>query len=342
MSEENLYTFENPEYRKTFWHTSSHVMAQAVKRLWPEVQLAIGPAIDEGWYYDFDAPFSFTPEHLTKIEAEMKKIVKERIRLERSEKSREEAIAWAEANNEPYKKELIEDLPADAAQGDLYEVYADNSEWCFNGEKWFEYGKTTQIDLSGYAEKKEVRAIAKLVDYEISHKPEGTLVKYMDGEIRVMCPENTQWSHQQSGENADKNSYYIGFKAYAPSDDVVSFKEDLAEIISDTTMYTFEDNEFAGVDEYGRKYSIVWLPVAAYDSASGEWTYYGDLSSDEKYIGWPYTVEWYNANGVKVASDTIRINLSNANCHLSTTPFYMNEVRASLAALEESTTWEEI
>ena len=89
-------------------------MAQAVKRLWPEVQLAIGPAIDEGWYYDFDAPFAFTPDHLSKIEAEMKKIVKERIRLERSEKSREDAIAWAEANNEPYKKELIEDLPADA------------------------------------------------------------------------------------------------------------------------------------------------------------------------------------------------------------------------------------
>ena len=67
MSEENLYTFENPEYRKKYWHTSSHVMAQAVKRLWPEVQLAIGPAIDEGWYYDFDAPFSFTPDHLAQI-----------------------------------------------------------------------------------------------------------------------------------------------------------------------------------------------------------------------------------------------------------------------------------
>ena len=72
MSEENLYTFENPEYRKLYWHSCSHVMAQAVKRLWPEVQLAIGPAIDEGWYYDFDAPFTFTPEHLEKIEAEMK------------------------------------------------------------------------------------------------------------------------------------------------------------------------------------------------------------------------------------------------------------------------------
>ena len=111
MENENLYTFENPEYRKTFWHTSSHVMAQAVKRLWPEVQLAIGPAIDEGWYYDFDAPFSFTPEHLSQIEGEMKKIVKERIRIERSEMSRKDALAWADAHNEPYKRELIEDLP---------------------------------------------------------------------------------------------------------------------------------------------------------------------------------------------------------------------------------------
>ena len=114
MENENVFTFENPEYRKTYWHTCSHIMAQAVKRLWPEVQLAIGPAIDEGWYYDFDAPFSFTPEHLTKIEAEMKKICKERIRLERSEKPRAEAIRFMEEKNEPYKVELINDLPEDA------------------------------------------------------------------------------------------------------------------------------------------------------------------------------------------------------------------------------------
>ena len=114
MSEENLYTFENPEYRKTYWHTCSHIMAQAIKRLWPEVQLAIGPAIDEGWYYDFDAPFSFTPEHLEKIEAEMKKICKERLKLERSVKPRAEAIAYMESRNEPYKVELIQDLPEDA------------------------------------------------------------------------------------------------------------------------------------------------------------------------------------------------------------------------------------
>ena len=114
MSEENLYTFENPEYRKTYWHSCSHIMAQAVKRLWPEVQLAIGPSIDEGWYYDFDAPFAFTPEHMEKIEAEMKKICKERLSIVRSEKPRPEAIAYMQERNEPYKVELIEDLPEDA------------------------------------------------------------------------------------------------------------------------------------------------------------------------------------------------------------------------------------
>ncbi len=129
MSEENLYTFENPEYRKTYWHTCSHIMAQAVKRLWPEVQLAIGPAIDEGWYYDFDAPFSFTPEHLEKIEAEMKKICKERIRIVRSEKPREEAIAYEQAMGEPYKVELIQDLPESEVisfytQGDFTDLCA--------------------------------------------------------------------------------------------------------------------------------------------------------------------------------------------------------------------------
>ena len=114
MSEENLYTFENEAYRKTYWHTCSHVMAQAVKRLYPQVKLAIGPSIDNGWYYDFDCDFSFTQEHLEAIEAEMRKICKERLHLERSEKPRAEAIAYMESLDEPYKVELINDLPEDA------------------------------------------------------------------------------------------------------------------------------------------------------------------------------------------------------------------------------------
>ena len=115
MSEEkNLYTFENPDYRKTYWHTCSHIMAQAVKRLHPEVQLAIGPSIDNGFYYDFDAPCAFTNEDLVAIEAEMTKICKERLHLERSEKPRAEAIAYMQERGEPYKVELINDLPEDA------------------------------------------------------------------------------------------------------------------------------------------------------------------------------------------------------------------------------------
>lgn len=115
MSDENFqYSFENPEYRKTYWHTCSHIMAQAVKRLWPEVKLAIGPSIEEGFYYDMDSPFAFTPEHLEQIEGEMRKICKEKLPLERFELPRAEALKFMEEKNEPYKVELINDLPEDA------------------------------------------------------------------------------------------------------------------------------------------------------------------------------------------------------------------------------------
>ena len=114
ISEENQFSFENPEYRKTYWHTCSHVLAQAVKRLWPEVKLAIGPSIDNGFYYDMLAPFSFTPENLAEIEAEMRKICKEKLKLERFELPRAEAIKFMEEKEEPFKVELINDLPEDA------------------------------------------------------------------------------------------------------------------------------------------------------------------------------------------------------------------------------------
>jgi threonyl-tRNA synthetase len=111
--EENKYTFENPEYRQTYWHSCSHIMAQAIKRLWPEVQLTIGPSIAEGWYYDIYAPFAFTPEDLEKIEAEMRRICKEKLKIERFELPRAEALALMKDN--PFKVELINDLPEDAA-----------------------------------------------------------------------------------------------------------------------------------------------------------------------------------------------------------------------------------
>ena len=111
--EENKYSFENPEYRQTYWHSCSHIMAQAIKRIWPEVQLTIGPSIAEGWYYDIFAPFAFTPEDLEKIEAEMRKICKEKLKIERFELPRAEALELMKDN--PFKVELINDLPDDAA-----------------------------------------------------------------------------------------------------------------------------------------------------------------------------------------------------------------------------------
>ena len=114
MSEENLYTFENETYRRTYWHTCSHVLAQAMKRLHPEVKLAIGPSIDNGFYYDFETPQPFTEDQLTELEAEMRKICKEKLKLERFELPRQEAIAFMEEKGEPYKVELINDLPEDA------------------------------------------------------------------------------------------------------------------------------------------------------------------------------------------------------------------------------------
>ena len=110
---ENQFTFENEEYRRTYWHTCSHVLAQAVKRLYPEVKLAIGPSIDNGFYYDMDSPFAFTPEIMEKIEAEMRKICKENLKLERFELPRAEALKFMEERDEPYKVELINDLPDD-------------------------------------------------------------------------------------------------------------------------------------------------------------------------------------------------------------------------------------
>lgn len=109
-----ICTFDSPEGKRAFRHTASHVMAQAIKRLYPDTKLAIGPSIDDGFYYDFDREKAFTHEELEEIEKEMKKIVKEDIPLERVELPRDEAIKFMEEKGEPYKVELIKDLPEDA------------------------------------------------------------------------------------------------------------------------------------------------------------------------------------------------------------------------------------
>ena len=123
------YTFEDQIGRDALRHTASHILAQAVKRLFPEVKLAIGPSIKDGFYYDFDTDHPFTEEDLEKLEAEMKKIVKENLKLERFTLPREEAIKLMEEKGEPYKVELILDLPEDEElsffkQGDYVDLCA--------------------------------------------------------------------------------------------------------------------------------------------------------------------------------------------------------------------------
>lgn len=186
------------------------------------------------------------------------------------------------------------------------------------------------VNESGHITEKKANAVFQCVKYEISHKPVGTLVDYRDKEIRIMCPADTEWKIQNVGAGGNGSQYYIGFKAYAP-DCAVSFKEDLAEIISDDTMYYFEGNDFAGIDEHGRKYSICWLAVATHDADTNSWHYYGADSTIAKYLGFYYSVEWYDANGKKIDSDCIRINLSNEDCHSVIEPFYMNKVVKEVA-----------
>ena len=126
-AEVEFLTFDDQDGKKAYWHTASHVMAQAIKRLYPQVQLTIGPSIDTGFYYDFDTDVTFTPEVLETIEAEMKKIIKEDLPIERFTLPREAALAEMAA--EPYKVELINDLPADEEisfykQGDFTDLCA--------------------------------------------------------------------------------------------------------------------------------------------------------------------------------------------------------------------------
>ena len=128
-SEVAFLTFEEDGGKHTLRHTASHILAQAVKRLWPEAKLAIGPAIDKGFYYDIDMEHTLTPEDLGKIEKEMSRIVKENLPITKSVMSRQEAIEFFKSKNEDYKVELIQDLPEDAviscyAQGDFVDLCA--------------------------------------------------------------------------------------------------------------------------------------------------------------------------------------------------------------------------
>lgn len=167
------------------------------------------------------------------------------------------------------------------------------------------------------ASEKKASAMFEHVKYEVVDTPVGTLVDYRDKEIRVMVPADAEFVKQSVGTGGDANSYYMTFKTYAPSDDVVGYIEHLGgqtdeEILTDLKT-----------DAYGRRYQPTWLALAKYDEANGVWNYYGKSSSAKKYIGWDYQIDWYNADGIIVASDKVRINLSNEGCHNVIEPYYM-------------------
>ena len=161
--------------------------------------------------------------------------------------------------------------------------------------------------------------------YEITDVPTGTLVNYGEKEIRIMCPADAEFAKQTVGAGGDANSYYVTFKTYAPDDSVVGYIEHLGDKVDDEILTSFS------TDKYGRRYQPTWLAVAKYDETTDTWSYYGANSTEGKYFGWYYQIDWYNADGLMVASDSIRINLSNEDCHNNIKPYYV----ANYATTEE-------
>ena len=202
---------------------------------------------------------------------------------------------------------------------------------------------------NSYATIERMKTTSEQIKYNISATPEGTLVNYGEKEIRIMCPADAKFVKQQVGSGGNQNMYYMTFTSYAP-DNAVTFKEGDRGVIVDELL-NFETTAGAGVDKYGRKYKNHWFALAMYDESKDVWTYFGKNSSFEKYIGWDYVVDWYDANGVKICNDRIRINLSNEECHDEIMPYYMSKyvteeqisiLEESVDEISESFTWGEM
>lgn len=185
-----------------------------------------------------------------------------------------------------------------------------------NGDKTSEIAIVADIAAS----EDKAKVFFDAVKYEFVGMLPGARADVNGKEIRVMFPADAPFV-KPTGEAAgrDNNSYYFGLKVFAPSDEVVSFKESQTEKITDEPMEDF-NGPSSGVDKYGRKYDICWYPVAKYLEESGSWQYYGTQSQPGLCVGWYHTIEWYNAEGKVVGSETVRINLTNEECHNSLKP----------------------
>ena len=273
-------------------------------------------------------------------------------------------IGWVDKNGNPVLVDVPEDkvvvvdtLPETGVTGSIY-VFNEEA-YIWNGTKFTNLCKPTDVtelqeQITALEEKdaefaakdaeleaevaekigaEDVSAMYASKKFEITSVPTGTLIDYRDDEIRVMCPVDAQWVTQSVGATGNANMYYMGFKAYAP-EGAVSFKEGDRGVIIDK-MFTFDD-DFAGTDKYGRNYSICWLALASFDAASNTWSYFGKNSTPEKYIGWDYVVEWYDADGVIISYDHIRINLSNEECHFVVEPYYLASVEKEAKAYTDA------
>ena len=180
--------------------------------------------------------------------------------------------------------------------------------------------------------------------YDISGTPTGTLVNYGEREIRVMVPADAEFNEQNVGAGGDPNTYYMTLRTYAPNN-AVGYKEHIGNQ-SDSEVLTN-----LSTDEYGRKYQSTWLGLARLDKATGTWSYYGKNSSAERFVGWNYQIDWYTEDGVMVANDSIRINLSNEECHNLIRPYYgqdndliteIVELQNTIAEMQEMYSWSEM
>lgn len=187
------------------------------------------------------------------------------------------------------------------------------------------------IDAKTYTDGKVEAAVNEhlVKKYEVASLPEGSLVNYREDEIRIMCPENSVYEKQNVGVGGDPSCYYMTFKTYAFDDNVVGYREYLGNQFDKETLTDLK------TDKYGRKYQPTWLSLAKYDESTGVWNYYGKNSTSEKFVGWDYRIDWYDANDVVIASDSIRINLANENCYFASEPYYVGKIIKDIDTIVE-------
>ena len=182
-------------------------------------------------------------------------------------------------------------------------------------------------EANAYTDKLEEEVSAKYISkkYEIAKAPVGTLVDYFDKEIRVMVPKATDFANLNNGIFGAEDMRYIECRIYAP-EGAVGYKLDFNGTVGEGKVEDFANT----VDEHGRAYFATVPPIASYDAQSAAWVYYGTGSTTSHYVGWDLKTYWYDENDVMIDADSIRINLSNEDCHFEVKPYYVGEMEAEI------------